>query len=307
MSADLMNTKEVADYLGIHEKQVYALIKAGRLPCTRVTGKWLFPKHLIDEYITRKAEESVTDKKFGKIKKLSTNAILSAGSNDPNLDILHSFMQKMHPNQHIFTSSTGSLNGLRMLNEGQVDIAYCHLLDFETGEYNIPYLEKYVPDKNLAVIHLFFREIGFIVSADLKDSIKNFSDLAQKKVQYVNRQEGAGIRLLLDHNLTKEGIDSKLIKGYDNDVYTHVEVGLAILSGEANAGIGSVAVARLFGLHFVPILRESFDMVLTQETYFQKGVQAFIDALNTKEFRKKVEPLGNYDFSQSGKIIHSTQ
>ena len=97
MSADLMNTKEVADYLGIHEKQVYALIKAGKLPCTRVTGKWLFPKHLIDDYITRMAEESVTDKKPKKARKSSEKAILSAGSNDPNLDILHSFMQKMHP------------------------------------------------------------------------------------------------------------------------------------------------------------------------------------------------------------------
>ena len=196
---------------------------------------------------------------------------------------------------------------MRLLNEGQIDIAYCHLLDFETGEYNIPYLEKYLPNKSLAVIHLFFREVGFIMSADFKGRIKNFSDLTQDGVQFINRQEGAGIRLLIDYNLNKEGINNSLIKGYENDVFTHVEVGLAILSGEANVGIGSVAIARLFGLPFIPILRESFDMVLTQDTYFQKGVQAFIDALNTKEFRKKVEPLGNYDFSQSGKIIHSTE
>ncbi len=307
MSEDLMNTKEVADYLDIHEKQVYALIKAGRLPCTRVTGKWIFPKHLIDEYITRMAENSLENKIPQKAKRRSEKIILSAGSNDPNLDVLFSFMQKVHPGHNIFTSSTGSINGLRLLNEDQIDIAYCHLLDFETGEYNIPYLEKYLPGRKIAVVHLFFREVGFIMSHDLKPKISGFNDLTQEGVRFVNRQEGSGIRLLIDYNLKKNGIDPKSVAGYERDVFTHIEVGLAILSGTANVGVGSVAIAKLFGLPFVPILRESFDMVLTHDTYFQKGVQAFIDALNTKDFRKKVEPLGNYDFNQSGKIIHSTE
>jgi putative molybdopterin biosynthesis protein len=304
MSNDMLNTKEVADYLDIHEKQVYALIKAGRIPCTRVTGKWIFPKHLIDEWIDTNAQESIIGEKQKKRK--VKGAILSAGSNDPNLDVLLSYMKKTHPEQNIFTSSTGSLNGLQMLNDGQIDIAYCHLLDPKTGEYNIPYLNTYLPGMKIAVVHLFYREVGFILSKDIGFKIKDFSSLTQNGVKFINRQKGSGTRLMIDYNLEKAGIDPKLINGYERDVFTHVEVGLSILSGEANAGIGTIAISRLFGLPFVPILRESFDMVLTQETYFQKGVQAFIDTLNTKDFRKKVEPLGNYDFNESGKIIHST-
>ncbi|MBN1495942.1 MAG: helix-turn-helix domain-containing protein [Spirochaetes bacterium] len=295
-----MNTKEVAEYLGINEKQVYALIKAGKMPCTRVTGKWVFPKHIIDEWI-----ESNTRTSF----KSSANndhepdRILAAGSNDPVLDLLIS--QKIQDNVNIFSCNTGSTEGLRLLGESKADIAWCHLFDPETGTYNIPYIASHMADRKVAIVHLFYREIGLLVAPDHAKKIKKLEDISSG-VRFINRQKGSGIRLFLDYNLKKAGIDSAAITGYENEVYTHFEIGLSILSGKADAGISSVAISKLMGIPFVPLARESFDMVVGKDTFFEKGIQAFIETLQTKKFRKTVEPLGDYSFADSGKILYST-
>ncbi len=304
MPGDMMSTKEVAEYLGIHEKQVYALIKANKIPCTRITGKWIFPKNLIEQWINADAKRGVAGiKERGR---RVEGAVLSAGSNDPNLDILLSFVKQDHPGFYIFSCNTGSTEGLRLLKDGYTDIAWCHLFDPETGEYNIPYLSTYLPDIKITVVHLFYRELGFVTAPDVSFEIKDFDDLTQDGVSFINRQEGSGTRLLIDYRIKEGRIDAGNIKGFKKDVFTHVEVGLSILAGQANVGIATVAIAKLFGLPFVPIVKESFDMVLSQDMFFDKGVQAFIDTLNTKEFRKKISPLGNYDFNESGKIIYST-
>jgi putative molybdopterin biosynthesis protein len=135
--------------------------------------------------------------------------------------------------------------------------------------------------------------------------IQGFEDLSKKGVRLINRQKGSGTRVLLDHHLKQAKIPSSKIEGYDKEVYTHFEVGLSILSKEANAGIATIAIAKLLGLPFIPIAQESFDMILEQKTFFHKGIQAFIEVLNSREFRQKVEPLGAYDFKDSGKIVYS--
>lgn len=300
MPEEFMNTKEVAEYLGINEKQVYALIKAGKMPCTRVTGKWVFPKHIIDEWI-----ESNTRTSF---KSLANNdhepdRILAAGSNDPVLDLLIS--QKIQDNVNIFSCNTGSTEGLRLLADSRADIAWCHLFDPETGTYNIPYIASHMADRKVAIVHLFYREIGLLVAPDHAKKIKKLEDISSG-VRFINRQKGSGIRLFLDYNLKKTGIDAAAISGYENEVYTHFEIGLSILSGKADAGISSVAISKLMGIPFVPLARESFDMVVGKDTFFEKGIQAFIETLQTKKFRKTVEPLGDYSFADSGKILYST-
>jgi putative molybdopterin biosynthesis protein len=122
----------------------------------------------------------------------------------------------------------------------------------------------------------------------------------------VNRQKGSGTRVLLDHHLKQLKIPPSKIEGYEREVYTHFEVGLSILSKEADAGIATIGVAKLLGLPFIPIAKESFDMILEQNTFFHKGIQTFIEVLNSKEFRQRVEPIGAYDFKDSGKIVYST-
>ena len=303
MSEKMMNTREVAKYLGIHEKQVYALIKSKRIPSTRVTGKWVFPKELIDEWIESNAQIGLEQARQ-KTRKIE-GALLASGSNDPILDMLHTYMKKSYPEFYIFSANTGSTDGLKALNLGYTDIAWSHLLDPKSGEYNIPFLSNYLPKVKPVVVNLFHRDLGFVVAPKNPFHIRGFEDLTQRGVRLINRQKGSGTRVLLDHHLKRLQIPTSRIEGYGREVYTHFEVGLAILSKEADVGIATIAVSKLLGLPFIPITHESFDMILDQSTYFQKGIQAFIEILKSQEFRSRVERLGNYDFKNSGKILYS--
>lgn len=303
MSDAMLSTKEVAAYLSINEKQVYALIKAGRIPGTRVTGKWVFPKKLIDEWIESSARSGLKEareKSHG-----MKGALLASGSNDPVLDFLLTGMRHTHPEFYFFCANTGSTDGLKALGGGYTDIAWTHLFDQESGRYNVPFLTKYLPDMKAVLVHLFRREIGIVAAPGNPLGIAGIGDIAGRKVRFVNRQDGSGTRILLDHHIGRLGITSTDIEGYDREVYTHVEVGLSILSGEADAGIATVAVSRLMGLHFIPVTRENFDMVLGQATYFSKGIQALMEGLRSPGFRERFERLGGYGFEDSGKILYS--
>jgi len=303
MPEELMNTKEVAHYLGIHEKQVYALIKSKKIPATRVTGKWVFPKKLIDEWIDSDAKTGLEQAR--KKSRGIEGALLASGSNDPILDMLHSYMKKSYPEFYIFSANTGSTDGLKALNLGYTDIAWSHLLDPKSGEYNIPFLSNYLPNVKPVVVNLFHRDLGFVVPPKNPFRIRGFEELTQKGVRLINRQKGSGTRVLLDHHLKRLQIPTSKIQGYEREVYTHFEVGLAILSKEADVGIATIAVSKLLCLPFIPITQESFDMILNQSTFFEKGIQAFIEILNSQGFRNRVERLGSYDFKNSGKILYS--
>jgi len=303
MSEEIMSTKEVAQYLGIHEKQVYALIKSKRIPSTRVTGKWIFPKKLIDEWIDTNARAGMAEAR--RKSKQIEGALLASGSNDPILDILKTYIRKAYPEFYIFSANTGSTDGLKALNQGYTDIAWSHLLDPKSGQYNIPFLSTYLPNLKAVVINLFNRDLGFLVAPGNPLNISGFKDLAKPKVRFINRQKGSGTRVLLDHHLRELKIPASLIKGYENEVYTHFEVGLSILAKETDVGLATGSVSKLLGLSFIPLTQESFDMLLDQSTFFERGVQAFIEILNSKEFRSRVENLGSYEFKNSGKIIYS--
>ena len=303
MSEEIMSTKEVAQYLGIHEKQVYALIKSKRIPSTRVTGKWIFPKKLIDEWIDTNARAGMAEAR--RKSKQIEGALLASGSNDPILDILKTYIRKAYPEFYIFSANTGSTDGLKALNQGYTDIAWSHLLDPKSGQYNIPFLSTYLPNLKAVVINLFNRDLGFLVAPGNPLNIHGFKDLAKPKIRFINRQKGSGTRVLLDHHLRELKIPASSIKGYENEVYTHFEVGLSILAKETDVGLATGSVSKLLGLSFIPLTQESFDMLLDQSTFFERGVQAFIEILNSKEFRTRVENLGSYDFKNSGKIIYS--
>ncbi len=303
MSEEMMSTKEVARYLSIHEKQVYALIKSKKIPSTRVTGKWVFPKKLIDDWIDASAKGGLEQARR-KSRKIE-GAFLASGSNDPILDMLHTYMRKSYPEFYIFSANIGSTDGLKALNMGNTDIAWSHLLDPKSGEYNIPFLTDYLPDVKPVVVNLFRRDLGFMVAPKNPLHLRGFEDLTQKNVRLINRQKGSGTRILLDHHLKRLRVSPSKINGYEKEVYTHFEVGLSILSKEADVGIATIAVSKLLGLPFIPITQESFDMILDQSTFFEKGIQAFIEILNSHEFRNRIERLGSYDFKNSGKILYS--
>ncbi len=303
MSSELMSTKEVAKYLDIHEKQVYLLIKAGKIPCTRVTGKWIFPVKLIDEWIQTSAQDGLQQarKRINAIE----GALLAAGSNDPVLDMLLTAVKKDHPAFNIFSANTGSVSGLEALNTGLTDIAFSHLFDPQTGDYNTPYLKQYCPDHHLVVVNLFYRQIGFLITKSPANIFAGWESLTNKKIRFVNRQRGSGIRIMLDHELKNREIACGDIPGYDNEVYTHFDVGLSLVSGEADVGIASAVVAKILDLNFQPLVSERFDMILDKNTFFQPAIQAFIETLQSEQFKNRVEKIGNYNFKDAGRILHS--
>ena len=232
MSEEMMNTKDVAAYLGINEKQVYALIKAGRIPGTRVTGKWVFPRKLIDEWIEENARSGL--KQAREKSRTVEGALLASGSNDPILDFLLTALRQSHPDFYFFCANTGSTDGLKALGAGHTDIAWTHLLDPETGRYNTPFISKYLPGTKTVLVHLFRREIGIVAASGNPKGIKGFDDLSGGGIHFVNRQAGSGTRLLLDHRLAQADLPAERIGGYDREVFTHIEIGLAILAGEAD-------------------------------------------------------------------------
>ncbi len=301
MTKEMLSTKEVAEYLSINEKQVYRLIKEKKIPATRITGKWLFPKGLIDEWVISSARESVTIP--GK-KTAAENQIVIAGSNDLALELLVKNANLLHPEYTISISNLGSLAGLIALKNGNCNIAASHLLDLETGEYNNSFIKKHFPELKVVILNLAHREQGLIVKKGNPLGIKNLSDLANKKATFVNRQEGSGTRVLLDYRLKENGINSAEISGYDKVAHTHMEVALEVFSGAADAGVGIYATVGLLGLDFIPLATERFDLVIPSDIFTSATVKALRQVLNSEEFKTNISRMGGYEIHDTGKIMY---
>ena len=288
--SQFFTTKEVANYLKINEKKVYQLIKEGEIPCTRVAGKWLFPKHLIDEWIA----ESIQKQKD----------IFIAGSNDPFLNVLiNKYNKDFFPESLIYYACIGSAKGLEALAKGKAVMAATHLFDPETQDYNLPFLSKYLEDIPVIVINLVYREQGFLVKKGNPLHIKDFSDLTKERVRFINRNLGSGTRLLLDYHLAQKKISPEQIQGYEKEVNTHLEVGLQIIRNEADVGIGIRYVAEMLGLDFISIAWERFDLVVRKDDYRLKPIKKFFSLLDPLNLSLFAHQFQGYDFKETGKVI----
>ena len=296
---ELMNTREVARYLGINEKKVYFLAKAGKIPCTRVTGKWTFPKKLIDQWI----EEGASAVVKRKARTEERVFLLAAGSDDPSLGILHDLYEAQTQPASFFMTTVGSSGGLAALRIGVADFATAHLLEPSRAGSNETSVGLFPTDA--VIVELFYRELGLLVPRGNPKGIKSIRELARPKLRIINRQPGSGTRIYLDQQLARVGLNAKKISGYDTVVATHLEVGLKVLGGAADVGLATETTARLLGLDFIPITRERFDAVIPKERFFSRGIQVLLGTLGSREFRQQVEALGGYDASESGRIITS--
>jgi excisionase family DNA binding protein len=296
----LMSTKEVAQYLGIHEKQVYVLAKRGAIPCTRVTGKWLFPKALIDQWIEESARMSGAPQR-----EVERPFLLVAGSDDPSLGILRECYTKRLTPTVLFLAPVGSQAGLAAVRDGVADVALAHLVDLGSGEYNFPYLQQFFP-AGAAVVTLFQRELGFVVLPGNPLGLRTIANLDRSGMRFINRQEGSGTRWYLDQELARLGLEPARLDGYQEVVTTHLEVGLRVLRREADTGIATHAAARLLGLDFVPLIQERFEMLIPAPRFFFRPVQVLLDTIGSRMFRTRVEALGGYDTSESGRLRTSS-
>ncbi len=295
-----MNTREVARYLGINEKKVYFLAKTGKIPCTRVTGKWTFPKKLIDQWI----DDSASGVVERKAKAGERAFLLAAGSDDPSLGILHDLYEAQTQPASLFMTTVGSSAGLAAIRSGVADFATAHLLEPARASSNERSARELLPP-GAVVVELFYREMGLVLPQGNPKGIKSLRDLARPKLQIINRQPGSGTRIYLDQELSRARLNAKKISGYDTVVSTHVEVGLKVLRGAADVGPATRTTARLLGLEFIPLCRERFDAVIPRERFLSHAIQVLLGTLGSREFRQQVEALGGYDASESGRIIAS--
>jgi len=297
---EFFNTKELAKYIGINEKKIYFMAKAGKLPGTRVTGKWIFPKKLIDEWIEENSRGVTSSKKTDE-----REFLLAAGSDDPSLGILRDLYAARKTSASLFFANSGSSGGLAAVRDGVADFALSHLLDLETGEYNLTFVRRTI-SSGVALVPLFHRELGLLLGAGNPLGLGTFTDLGRTGVRMINRQTGSGTRHYIDQQFSKLGIDAKKIKGYDVSVATHLEVGLKILREEADAGVATKATARLLGLDFIPLTQERFDIVIPKAGFFSPAIQTLLEVVGSREFRSRVDAMGGYDTSESGRMIASS-
>jgi putative molybdopterin biosynthesis protein len=225
------------------------------------------------------------------------------GSHDNTLDLLATLLRHRNPRLRLSSGHVGSLGGLMALRQGRAHLGGSHLYDPETNSYNVPYIQKYLAGLPLKLINLAWRQQGFMVLPDNPLNIRKVADLTRKEVRFINRQRGAGTRLLLDYLLKEEGIDPAAVQGYDREEYTHMAVAANVKSGTAYVGLGILAAARALGLDFIPLTPERYDLVVPQTTFEDPRFQELLATVRSPEFHRAAEALGGYDLKDCGKLM----
>jgi putative molybdopterin biosynthesis protein len=197
----------------------------------------------------------------------------------------------------------GSLDGLIALRQGLAHLTGCHLLDPDSGEYNVPYVHHLFPERRMKLVTLVYREQGLLISPGNPHQIHGLEDLARGDLTFINRNAGSGTRLWLDKQIARLGFNPAQIKGYSQAVSTHTAVAQAVAQGRADAGLGLAAAARRFNLDLIPLFQERFDLVMPVESLNQPGLATMLDYLNSLGFRQGAESLGGYSTSHTGEEI----
>jgi putative molybdopterin biosynthesis protein len=227
--------------------------------------------------------------------------IVAIGSHDLVIDLAATMLRAADPTLTLASSNVGSLGGLVALRDGLCHLAGSHLLHPATGEYTLPYLDEMMPDRELAVVRLVHRDQGLLVPRGNPRGITGLADLPG--LSYVNRQRGAGTRMLLDQELRRLEIDPTSVDGYAREEPTHLAVAAAIAAGRADCGLGILAAANAFGLDFVPVGQEPYDLVVDAESLEDPLLAPLWSLLESTDFRSAVEELGGYSTAETGRRI----
>ncbi len=234
------------------------------------------------------------------------DTVVITGSHDNTLDLLADQIRQNNPGTGISSSHVGSMGGLMALKKGACHMAGAHLLDPEDGSYNISYIKKYLAQIPVRVVNLVMREQGLILPRGNPDRISGLGDIADKGLDFINRQPGSGTRILLDYSLKELGISPGDIPGYENDEYTHMSVAVAVLSGRARAGLGIKAAAIALGLDFLPVVTESYDLIIPEVYFHSRKIQTLLATISSDEFKKRVLALGGYGVEKTGELLYQS-
>jgi putative molybdopterin biosynthesis protein len=231
---------------------------------------------------------------------LDDSVLLFAGSHDPTLDLLAARLGRRDPPVWLSTSFTGSLEGLMALAHEQAHLAGCHLLDEQTGEYNAPFVARLLPGQMVLLVTLAQREQGLIVRSGNPFDITTLADLVRPGISFAGRQRGSGTQVLLEVGLRRAGLDPAAVRTNDRVYQTHSAVAGAVAEGGATAGLGIRAAARAFGLDFVPVATERYELAIPERLIDQPGPRAVLATLEDDGFQRTVRELGGYDVAETG-------
>jgi excisionase family DNA binding protein len=303
MQPRLLTVAEAARFLRLNPRSVYLLAQRGAIPATRVTGKWLFPEHLLEEWLDSSARGGGKARPGAMPAGRPADRLFLAGSDDPALDLLAEILASQPGAPMLFVARVGSTAGLQALANGRADAACVHLVDPDSGEYNGAGLGPYLESRPSAVVNLFHRDLGLVVPRGNPRGLSTLADLAQPDLRFVNRQPGSGTRRFVDLALARAGVEVERITGYRDVVSTHWAVALRVLRDEADVGVAARSVAHALDLGFVPLVTERFDMVIPKNAFFRPAVQAVVEAVRSESFRAGLARLGGCDARQAGRVL----
>ena len=231
------------------------------------------------------------------------NTLVVIGSHDPLLDELADMLHTADRKLYMSSSHVGSMGGIMAMRRGESHAAGCHLLDTETGEYNIAFMRKYFPKRDVHLLRCVGRQQGLMLAGGNPKHIEKFEDIAKNNIRYVNRQKGSGTRILTDYLCKTHGVNSEKIYGYEREELTHTSVAAQIASGSADAGMGIYSAAQLYGLDFLPICIEEYDLIIPNHAWNTPMVRQLIETMKSEKFREKILSMGGYTLDRPGEEI----
>ena len=293
---EMLSTAEAAELLGLNEKKIYSLARAGKIPAVRLTGKWIFPRATLEEWLESLARGGVR----GEVPRARRPAALVlAGSDDPLFRSLLRGLNRQPEQGLLAFAELGSAGGLRALAGGLADLACSHLE--EEGEFNLPFLPRLAPGVRGRVVTVAHRRQGILTAPRNPLGLRSVADLARRPgLRIVNRQPGSGTRLLLDAELRRAGAEPESLPGYKIEVSTHEEAALRVVRGEADAAIACEWAGRQAGLGFVPLREERFDLIVPREAGRRAG--SLVEALRSPSFRRRGAAWPGYDLRETGTV-----
>lgn len=282
---EFMTTKEVAAYLRIKERRLYELVKQGEIPCTKVTGKWLFPKALIDLWLAENAE--------GRTAPAPPPPVI-AGSQDPLLD-----WAVKASGCGLALLPGGSVDGLKRFAAGQAVAAGLHILERDES-YNVATVRAALGSRPVALMEWAKRKQGILLAPGNPAGVLGVLDLEYARL--VRRQPAAGSQILLEVLLTGAGLDLEKIKWTEEIAHGETDLGMMVLEGRADAGLAVEAVAKALNVEFRPVAEERFDLLARRRDFFEPPLRTLLDFTRTPAFQERAQAMGGYDVSQLGKI-----
>jgi len=289
---DLMTTKEVADYLRLKERKVYDLVAEGEIPCTRVTGKWLFPKHLIDIWLAR----SSTFPKIAASHATPPPPVI-VGSHDPLLE-----WAVRTSGCELALMAGGSLDGVQRFARGEAVACGMHVLDLTDGGYNVGPASEATVGLDCVLMEWAWREQGLILAAGNPMRVRSLGEADAAGARFVIREIGAGSRVLFQYLVSEAGLDFAELDIADVEARSETDVGLAIVEGRADAGLGIRAAAHQYGLDFVPLHRERYDLMIRRRDFFQPPLRRLMAFCESPEFSARAAEMAGYDLAGFGTV-----